>query len=55
MGYTSPNPAEGAVVVKDGLAVGMGSSPLGSKTVTYVLQQSQFPGQGTGGPRWGRP
>ena len=55
MGYTSPNPAVGAVVVKDGLAVGMGSSPPGSKTVTYVLRLSQFLGQGTGGLRWGRP
>jgi diaminohydroxyphosphoribosylaminopyrimidine deaminase/5-amino-6-(5-phosphoribosylamino)uracil reductase len=31
MGYTSPNPAVGAVVVKDGLAVGMGyTQPAGS-------------------------
>jgi diaminohydroxyphosphoribosylaminopyrimidine deaminase/5-amino-6-(5-phosphoribosylamino)uracil reductase len=30
MGYTSPNPAVGAVVVKDGLAVGMGyTQPVG--------------------------
>jgi diaminohydroxyphosphoribosylaminopyrimidine deaminase/5-amino-6-(5-phosphoribosylamino)uracil reductase len=32
MGYTSPNPAVGAVVVKDGLAVGMGyTQPAGSE------------------------
>jgi len=44
MGYTSPNPAVGAVVVNDGLAVGMGSSPPGSKTVAYVLRLFQFLG-----------
>jgi diaminohydroxyphosphoribosylaminopyrimidine deaminase/5-amino-6-(5-phosphoribosylamino)uracil reductase len=32
MGYTSPNPAVGAVIVKDGLAVGMGyTQPAGSE------------------------
>jgi len=32
MGYTSPNPAVGAVVVKDGLIVGMGyTQPAGSE------------------------
>jgi len=32
MGYTSPNPAVGAVVVKDGLAIGMGyTQPAGSE------------------------
>jgi diaminohydroxyphosphoribosylaminopyrimidine deaminase / 5-amino-6-(5-phosphoribosylamino)uracil reductase len=32
MGYTSPNPAVGAVVVKDGLVVGMGyTQPVGSE------------------------
>jgi diaminohydroxyphosphoribosylaminopyrimidine deaminase/5-amino-6-(5-phosphoribosylamino)uracil reductase len=32
MGYTSPNPAVGAIVVKDGLAVGMGyTQPAGSE------------------------
>ncbi len=32
MGYTSPNPAVGAVVVKDGLIVGMGyTQPIGSE------------------------
>jgi diaminohydroxyphosphoribosylaminopyrimidine deaminase/5-amino-6-(5-phosphoribosylamino)uracil reductase len=32
MGYTSPNPAVGAVVVRDGLAVGMGyTQPAGSE------------------------
>jgi diaminohydroxyphosphoribosylaminopyrimidine deaminase (EC 3.5.4.26)/5-amino-6-(5-phosphoribosylamino)uracil reductase (EC 1.1.1.193) len=32
MGYTSPNPAVGAVVVKDGIAVGMGyTQPIGSE------------------------
>src|SRR4030042_6930935 len=31
IGYTSPNPAVGAVVVKDGLAIGMGyTQPAGS-------------------------
>ena len=32
MGYTSPNPAVGAVIVKDGLAIGMGyTHPAGSE------------------------
>jgi diaminohydroxyphosphoribosylaminopyrimidine deaminase/5-amino-6-(5-phosphoribosylamino)uracil reductase len=42
MGYTSPNPAVGAVVVKDGLAVGMGyTQPAGSEHAEVMaLRQS---------------
>ena len=37
MGYTSPNPAVGAVVVKDGLAVGMGyTQPVGSEHAEVI-------------------
>jgi diaminohydroxyphosphoribosylaminopyrimidine deaminase/5-amino-6-(5-phosphoribosylamino)uracil reductase len=37
MGYTSPNPAVGAVVVKDGLAVGMGyTQPVGSEHAELI-------------------
>jgi len=37
MGYTSPNPAVGSVVVKDGLAVGMGyTQPAGSEHAEVI-------------------
>ena len=37
MGYTSPNPAVGAVVVKDGLVVGMGyTQPAGSEHAEVI-------------------
>jgi len=37
MGYTSPNPAVGAVVVKDGLVVGMGyTQPAGSEHAEII-------------------
>lgn len=43
LGYTSPNPAVGAVVVKDGLVVGLGyTQPPGSRHAEIVaLQQAE--------------
>jgi diaminohydroxyphosphoribosylaminopyrimidine deaminase/5-amino-6-(5-phosphoribosylamino)uracil reductase len=48
MGYTSPNPAVGAVVVKDGLAVGMGyTQPAGSEHAEVMaLRQAGDKAQG---------
>ena len=48
MGYTSPNPAVGAVVVKDGLAVGMGyTQPAGSEHAEVMaLRQAGEQAQG---------
>jgi len=48
MGYTSPNPAVGAVVVKDGLAVGMGyTQPAGSEHAEVMaLRQAGDRAQG---------
>jgi diaminohydroxyphosphoribosylaminopyrimidine deaminase/5-amino-6-(5-phosphoribosylamino)uracil reductase len=48
MGYTSPNPAVGAVVVKDGLAVGMGyTQPAGSDHAEVMaLRQAGDKAQG---------
>jgi diaminohydroxyphosphoribosylaminopyrimidine deaminase/5-amino-6-(5-phosphoribosylamino)uracil reductase len=48
MGYTSPNPAVGAVVVKDGLAVGMGyTQPAGSEHAEIMaLRQAGNKAQG---------
>ncbi len=48
MGYTSPNPAVGAVVVKDGLAVGMGyTQPVGSEHAEVMaLRQAGDKAQG---------
>jgi len=48
MGYTSPNPAVGAVVVKDGLIVGMGyTQPAGSEHAEIMaLRQAGDQAQG---------
>jgi diaminohydroxyphosphoribosylaminopyrimidine deaminase/5-amino-6-(5-phosphoribosylamino)uracil reductase len=48
MGYTSPNPAVGAVVVKDGLAVGMGyTQPVGCEHAEVMaLRQAGAKAQG---------
>jgi diaminohydroxyphosphoribosylaminopyrimidine deaminase/5-amino-6-(5-phosphoribosylamino)uracil reductase len=48
MGYTSPNPAVGAVIVKDGLAVGMGyTHPAGSEHAEIMaLRQAGDRAQG---------
>jgi len=48
MGYTSPNPAVGAVVVKDGLAVGMGyTQPAGSEHAEVIaLRQADDKARG---------
>lgn len=48
MGYTSPNPAVGAVVVKDGLIVGMGyTQPAGSEHAEIMaLRQAGDKAQG---------
>jgi len=48
MGYTSPNPAVGAVVVKDGLAVGMGyTQPVGCEHAEVMaLRQAGDKAQG---------
>jgi diaminohydroxyphosphoribosylaminopyrimidine deaminase/5-amino-6-(5-phosphoribosylamino)uracil reductase len=48
MGYTSPNPAVGAVVVKDGIAVGMGyTQPAGSEHAEVMaLRQAGDRAQG---------
>jgi diaminohydroxyphosphoribosylaminopyrimidine deaminase/5-amino-6-(5-phosphoribosylamino)uracil reductase len=48
MGYTTPNPAVGAVVVKDGLAVGMGyTQPVGSEHAEVMaLRQAGDKAQG---------
>ncbi|MDH5781891.1 MAG: bifunctional diaminohydroxyphosphoribosylaminopyrimidine deaminase/5-amino-6-(5-phosphoribosylamino)uracil reductase RibD, partial [Dehalococcoidia bacterium] len=48
MGYTSPNPAVGAVVIKDGLAVGMGyTQPAGSEHAEVMaLRQAGDKAQG---------
>ena len=48
MGYTSPNPSVGAVVVKDGLAVGMGyTQPVGCEHAEVMaLRQAEDKAQG---------
>jgi diaminohydroxyphosphoribosylaminopyrimidine deaminase / 5-amino-6-(5-phosphoribosylamino)uracil reductase len=48
MGYTSPNPAVGAVIVKDGLAVGMGyTQPVGwEHAEVMALRQAGDKAQG---------
>ena len=48
MGYTSPNPAVGAVVVRDGLAVGMGyTQPVGCEHAEVIaLRQAGDKAQG---------
>ncbi|MDH4367017.1 MAG: bifunctional diaminohydroxyphosphoribosylaminopyrimidine deaminase/5-amino-6-(5-phosphoribosylamino)uracil reductase RibD, partial [Dehalococcoidia bacterium] len=48
MGYTSPNPAVGAVVVKDGLIVGMGyTQPVGCEHAEVLaLRQAGHKAQG---------
>ncbi|OGN96454.1 MAG: riboflavin biosynthesis protein RibD [Chloroflexi bacterium RBG_13_51_36] len=48
MGYTSPNPAVGAVIIKDGLAVGMGyTHPAGSEHAEIMaLRQAGDRAQG---------
>jgi diaminohydroxyphosphoribosylaminopyrimidine deaminase/5-amino-6-(5-phosphoribosylamino)uracil reductase len=48
MGYTSPNPAVGAVLIKDGLAVGMGyTQPAGSEHAEVMaLRQAGDKAQG---------
>src|SRR4030042_5938225 len=48
LGYTSPNPAVGAVIVKDGLVVGMGyTQPAGSDHAEVMaLRQADDSAQG---------